>query len=88
MNSKLPTWTVARFAAALIGGVFLYSACDRDMGHGIYFHNATGQDVVLYEIERDRPEAGRRMAPDERFGTSWIVPSSPSVRSYEGKCET
>jgi hypothetical protein len=50
-----------------------------DRGHGIYFHNATASNVVLYELGRERPDVGvHRMAPNALVGSSWIVPANGS----------
>jgi hypothetical protein len=85
MNATRDKIVRARSLAVALCGVLLFAACGSsglgmgDRGHGIYFHNATGQPITLYELGRDHPEVGmHRMKPDERFGSSWAVPDNPN----------
>jgi hypothetical protein len=73
-----------RGVAVLLSMAALITVCGRDIGlgdrgHGIYFHNATRSNVVLYELGRDNPDVGvHRMAPDALLGSSWAVPANSS----------
>ena len=72
---------VALVVIAIVLGACSWGVSFRlgDRGHGIWFHNATDQQLTLYELGRSHTDVGvHDFAPNAVVPSTWSVPASAS----------